>query len=147
MCLAELVLEFFPVDDVCFNLHGFDVFPPSTRRSRKEVGGEQHLLIIADSGDLQVVLNGAKPIIGIKGSSALGENRWVGALEIFQLGAWVSISVLAIIVVGVSGSKLSEVLKGSKISLTLRTDGLTVFHHKAQKLSHGRVRRCRGVLV
>jgi hypothetical protein len=92
------------------------------------MSGKQNLLIIADSGNLQVVLNGAKPIIGVEGFSALGEDRWVGALEILQLGAGVSISIPAIIVVGVTGSKLSEVLKGSKISLTLCTGCLTVFN-------------------
>jgi hypothetical protein len=111
------------------------------------MGGEQDLLIVADSGNLQVVLDGAKPIIGVEGFSALGEDGWIGALEILQLGAGVSITIPAIIVVGVSGSDLCEVLKGSKVSFSLRTGGLSVFKHNAQELSHGRVRGWRGVLV
>jgi hypothetical protein len=95
--LAELSLEFFPGDDVSFNLNSLDIFPPSTHRSRKELGGKQYLLIIADCGNLQVVLNGVNPIIDVKGFNALGENSRVGALETLQLRAGVSIYVFAII--------------------------------------------------
>ena len=66
----------------------------------------------------------------------------VGVLEIFQLGAGFLIAIPAIVVVvGMPSGELSEVLKGGKICLVLLTGCLTVFHHQAQELCHGWIRR------
>jgi hypothetical protein len=71
--LAELSGELLLVDDVACHFHSFDVLPPCCRWSSEEVGGEQHLLVLSNSGYLQIFVDGAEPVVRVERCDALGE--------------------------------------------------------------------------
>jgi hypothetical protein len=63
------------------------------------VGGKQNFLIVSNSGDFQVVFNGAEPIVRNKWFNALRELGRVGVLKGLQSGSWRLLTILAIVVV------------------------------------------------
>lgn len=108
--LAELVLKLCPGDDVVCLLDSLGGFPPSTCRSSKVVSGIEDFLVVSYSSNLEIVLDGAKPIICFKWVLASGKGGWVGFLEITQSGSLVSLLVLVLVLVVVVGS--SYLLQG-----------------------------------
>jgi hypothetical protein len=121
---AELGLESIPSHHLAFGLHGTDIFPPCTRCSSQEVSGVEHLFILSNSRILEFVLDGAEPVVGIKGFSRLGEGWWVGVLEVPKLAAGLIVVIATTVVV--VGGNLCEVLKSGKVGLTLGASGFAV---------------------
>ena len=144
MLLAEILLELSPVDHMTKLLESLGSIPPSSCRSSKIVGRIQNLLIFPYGGNFQIVVDGAKPIIGFQGVKSLGVGGWVGLLEIAQGGSQVSISVtiaiaivvVMVVVLGIGG----ELLENSKVGLTLLARSLAVLHKEPKKLGRGRLR-------
>jgi hypothetical protein len=65
------------------------------------VSGVEHLLILSNSRILELVLDSAEPVVGVKGFGGFGEGGWVGVLEIPKLAArLVVIIATTVIVVG-----------------------------------------------
>jgi hypothetical protein len=122
--LAELVLESIPSHNLAVGLHGVDIFAPSTRCSSYEVSGVEDLLILSNSRILELVLDGAKPVVGVKGFGGFGEGWWVGVLEIPKLAARLVVVIATMVIV--VGGNLCEVLKSGKVGLTLGASGFSV---------------------
>ena len=109
------------------------------------MGRIQHLLRFSHGCNFQVVVNGAKPVIGLKWVKSLGIGGWVGLLKVAQSGPLISftiaiaiaIAIVVVVVVVVSGIDL---LQGSDMSLTLSPGSLTFLHDERQKLGGGWVR-------
>ena len=146
--LAELLLEIIPADSITSLLESLGSFPPRPCWSCKIVGRIQHLLRFSHGCNFQVIVNGAKPVIGLKWVKSLGIGGWVGLLEVAQSGPLLSFTipiaiaiaiaiVVVVVVVVVSGSYL---LQGSNMSLTLSPGSLTFLHDERQKLGGGWVR-------
>jgi hypothetical protein len=89
------------------------------------VSGIEHLLILSNSHVLELVFDGAEPVIGIQGLSGLGEGRRVGVLEVPKLGSGLLIAIATIVVV--VGGNLREVLKSGEVGLALGACGFAVF--------------------
>ena len=96
--LAELGSKLLPVHHVAFNLHCLNILPPCSCRTSEKVCCKANLLILTNSSNLQVVFNGAEPVVRIKRCSALGEHGWVGILEVPQLGPWCFFTIPTIVV-------------------------------------------------
>jgi hypothetical protein len=88
------------------------------------VSGIEHLLILSNSRILELVLDGAEPLVGVKGFGGLGEGWWVGVLEVSMLAARLVVIIATTVVV--VGGNLREVLKSGKVGLTLGPSGLSV---------------------
>jgi hypothetical protein len=138
MCLAELGGELFPVDDVVSGLHSLDVLPPCSRWSGEKVGGKNYLLLFSNSSYLQVVLDGAEPVVSVEGCGALREHRRVGVLKVpkARSGRFLTMSSFFIFVVAVSRSKLSDLPKRGDVGFTLGTRILTALHQESKNLGH-----------
>jgi hypothetical protein len=67
------------------------------------VSGVEHLLILSNSHILEFVLDGAEPVVGVKGFGGLGEGWWVGILEVPKLAARLVI-IIATVIVKVGGN-------------------------------------------
>jgi hypothetical protein len=93
--------------------------------------------MVSNSRVLEFVLDGAEPVVGIKGFGGLGEGWWVGILEVPKLAAGLVVIVAIIVVVG---GNLCEVLKGGEVGLALGSRGFAVFKHEPQQLLHARLR-------
>jgi hypothetical protein len=106
MGLAESFLELVPIQHSTLGLHSSNILPPRSCGTGKKVGSKQDFFIVSDTGDFQVVLNSAKPIVRVKRFDALGEHRRVGVLEGFELGSWRLLAIPGIVVVVVGRSKL-----------------------------------------
>jgi hypothetical protein len=105
--LPELGGELLPVDNMVGHLHSFKIFPPCSGRSREKVCGEKHLLVLSNIGYLQIVLDGAEPIVRIERCSALREHKWVGVLKVPQMRPWRFFTTSSfIVIVSVSRGKL-----------------------------------------
>jgi hypothetical protein len=89
------------------------------------VSGIEHLFILSNSRILELVLDGAEPVIGIQGLGRLGEGRRVGVLEVPKLGSGLLIVIATIVVV--FGGNLREVLKSGKVGLVFGACGFAVF--------------------
>jgi hypothetical protein len=94
------------------------------------VDGVKDLLIWANSRILELVLDGAEPVVSIKRLSGLGKGWRVGVLKVPEYGAGLITSIATIVVV--VGGHLGEVLKCGEVGLALGTRYLTVLHHNAQ---------------
>jgi hypothetical protein len=88
------------------------------------VSGVEHLLILSNSRILEFVLDGAEPIVGVKGFGGFAEGWRVGVLEVPKLAAGLVIVIATMVVV--VGGNLCEVLKGGKVGLTLGASGFSV---------------------
>jgi hypothetical protein len=95
-----------------FSLLGLGILPPRPSGSTKEVSGENHLLIVSNSCNFQIVLNGVELVVRIKGCSALGEHWWVGVLEVSQSGPWCFLTIPLVVVV-VTRGELCNLLQGA----------------------------------
>jgi hypothetical protein len=85
------------------------------------VSGIENLLILSNSCILELVFDGAEPVIGIQWLGGLGEGRRVG------LGSGLLIAIATIVVVFVVGGNLREVLKSGEVGLVLSACGFAVF--------------------
>ena len=101
MLLAELLLELSSVDDITSWLESLGSFPPSSCRSSEIVGCIQHFLILSHSSNFQIVVDGAKSIIGLQWVKSLGVGGWVGLLKITQGRSLVSIAIAVTTIVAV----------------------------------------------
>jgi hypothetical protein len=72
------------------------------------VSGVEHLLVLSNSRILELVLDGAEPIIGVQRFNGLGEGWRVGVLEIPKLVAGFLIVIATMVVV--VGGNLRKVL-------------------------------------
>jgi hypothetical protein len=104
--LTEPLLELIPIQHLTLGLHSSNILPPRSCGTGKKVGSKQDFLIVFDTGDFQVVFNGAEPIVRIKWFNALGEHGRVGVLESLQSGPWHLLAIPAIVDVVVARSKL-----------------------------------------
>jgi hypothetical protein len=88
------------------------------------LSGVEHLFILSNSRILEFVLDGAEPVVGVKGFGGVGEGWWVGVLEVpkFAAGLVVIIATMVVVV----GGNLCEVLKSGKVGLTLGASGFAV---------------------
>jgi hypothetical protein len=102
------------------------------------VSSVEHLLILSNSRILKFVLDGAEPVVGVKGFSGLGEGWWVGFLEVSKLAAGL-IAVIATTIVVVGGN-LCEVLKGCEVGLVLSSRSFAVFNIEPHQLLHAWLR-------
>ena len=116
------------------SLHSQGILLPNSSRSREVVSGKGDFFFIANTGDQQVVLDGAEPVIRIKWLDTLGKERWVGVLKVSQLGARFLVIVVVIVVVGIIGNILGYLLKCGDASCTFSPMALAVFHEQVQKL-------------
>jgi hypothetical protein len=98
------------------------------------VSGIEHLLVLSNSRILELVLDGAEPVVGVQGFGGLGEGRRVGVLEVPKLGSGFLIAITTIVVV--LGGNLREVLKGGEVCLALSACGFTFFQHESPHLRH-----------
>jgi hypothetical protein len=138
--LAELSGELLLVDHMVFSLHGLEIVPPCPSRSSKEVRGEKNLLIVSNSCNFQIVLNGAQLVVRIKGCNALGEHRWVGVLEVSQSGPWCFLTIPLFVVIVVTHGEMCNLPQCRDVGLTFSSGGLEILHHKAQDLGHVGIR-------
>ena len=46
------------------------------------MSGQRDFFLVADTGDQQVVVDGAEPVVRIKWLDTLGKQGWVGVLKI-----------------------------------------------------------------
>src|ERR1041385_8633610 len=78
--LRELSLgEYLP-----FRKTGTHSFPPAPGGAGEVVGGIQDLLVVANSGYIEIVLHGAEPILSIQRLLRLCKHGRVGVLEISE---------------------------------------------------------------
>jgi hypothetical protein len=96
------------------------------------VSGVEHLLIVSNSRILKFVLDGAEPVVSVKGFSGFGEGWWVGVLEVPKLAARLVVIIATTVIV--VGGNLSEVLKGGKVGSMLGACGFAFFKHEPQHL-------------
>jgi hypothetical protein len=89
------------------------------------VSGIDHLLVLSNSRILELVLDGAEPIISIQGFGGLSEGWRVGVLEVPKLVSGLLIVIATIVVV--VGGNLRKMLKGSEVGLVLGARGFAVF--------------------
>jgi hypothetical protein len=89
------------------------------------VSGIEHLLVLSNSCILELVLDGAEPVVSVQGFGGLSEGWRVGVLEVPKLVSGFLIVIATIVVV--VGGNLRKVLKGSEVSLALGACGFAVF--------------------
>jgi hypothetical protein len=89
------------------------------------VSGIEHLLILSNSHVLELVLDGAEPVIGVQVFGGLSEGWRVGVLKVPKLVSGLLIIIATIVVV--VGGNLRKVLKGSEVGLALGAGGFAVF--------------------
>ena len=71
------------------------------------MGSQGNLLIVAHTGNQQIVLDSAEPVVRIERLDTLGESRGIGVLKIPQLGSGLIPIVVIVVVVD---SSLSDLL-------------------------------------
>jgi hypothetical protein len=89
------------------------------------VSGIEHLLVLSNSRILELVLDGAEPVVGVQGFGGLSEGWRVGVLEVSKLVLGFLIVIATIVVV--VGGNLCKVLKSGEVSLALGACGFAVF--------------------
>jgi hypothetical protein len=102
------------------------------------MGGVEHLLVRSNSRILELVLDGAEPVVGVQRLGGFGECWRVGVLEVPKCVAGFLIIISTVIVV--VGGDLCKVLEGCKVGLALSSRGFAVFKHEPQQLLHARLR-------
>ena len=138
--LAKTGLEVLPVNNMIGRLKRLSGFLLSSCRPREVVSRIENFLVVANRSNLQVVLDGAKPIISFERMSSLREGRWIGLLKITQSRPLISTIFIAIVVV-VVGAKISgKLLQCSEMSLSLLSGSLTLLHDEPKQLGRGRFR-------
>ena len=126
MLLAKTGLEVLPVNNLIGRLKLLSGFPPSSCRPREVVGCIENLFVVANRSNLQVVLNGAKPIISFERMSSFREGRWVGLLKLTQSRPLISTIFIAMVVVVVRAKISGKLLQCGEMSLTLLSGSLSL---------------------
>jgi hypothetical protein len=104
------------------------------------VGGVENLLILANSGDFQIVFHSAKPVIDIQRLFILGESWRIGVLETPQLGSGFTMPIAIAITIIIPSSMdisigivvhghLSKLLESGQVGLALSSGGFSIFHN------------------
>jgi hypothetical protein len=101
------------------------------------MGAEKHLLMLSNIGYLQIVLDGAEPVVRIGRCSALREHKWVGVLKVCQAGPWRFLTISSfVVIVMVSRGKLCDLSQCRDVGLVFCVGSLAILRHEAQELGH-----------
>ena len=101
------------------------------------MSGKQDFLVVGNSCDFKIILDGAGPVICIKGLVGFGKTGRFSVLEVAESRV---LSSSAIILLWVQVG--NNLLKGSSVGLLGFPSSLAIFHDKTEHLSHVGIRGC-----
>ena len=94
-------------------MHVQEILPPRASCTLEVVGGIVDPVTICNMACLELPLNAAKPVIGVKGLSGVAENRGMKPDEVIQRHQLVAL------LSGVVGNDLQQVMRVSAVPLNL----------------------------
>src|ERR1043165_8917156 len=84
MISSEVITELLPSHHVTYWLHCHEIFPPLKSSTFQKICREEHTIAGSNMSGPKLMLEGTKPIIGIKGLGRTSENWWVEEDEVLD---------------------------------------------------------------